>query len=68
MNIAHFTFKLNEIKQENLISVTFLDPRTKRESTKIDVILWGTARQKLAERQNQNYILVKGVLSQRNNL
>lgn len=68
MNIANFTFRLHEIKQENLISVTFLDPRTKRQSPTINVVLWGAARQKLKERKSQDYVLVRGILSQRNNV
>ena len=66
MNIGTFTFKILEIKQANLISVTFLDPRTNRESIPIHIALWGEAKQKLSQIQNQEYILVRGFLSQRN--
>ena len=67
MNTGTFTFKLLEIKQPDLISVKFLDPRTTRESPKVDVVLWGEAKQKLSQIQDQNYLLVRGFLSQRNN-
>ena len=66
MNIGTFTFKILEIKQANLISVTFLDPRTNRESIPIDIALWGEAKQKLSQIENQEYILARGFLSQRN--
>lgn len=67
MNIGTFSFKLIEVKGTNLISVTFLDPRTTRESLPIDIILWGEAKKALVQIQDQKYILVRGFLSQRNN-